>query len=278
MTEWIQKEMMVAMNKVREQTPLVPSITNTVTINLVANAQLAVGGSAAMVYLPDEGESLAKLGQSFYINVGTMFPIYQESLPRTVQALVANQTPWVLDPVAVGLGELRTSLLASFKQGKPNIIRGNASEIIALAGLWGLSGGAKDSQVKGVDASEPVEQAIPAAISLARWTNGAVAVSGERDIITDGHKLAFSSGGSSFYEKITGAGCSLGGVCAVYQAVTTPFIAALTASTLYNVAGKLAEQQATGPASFQQHFLDQLYQLSPSQVASHPFELKEVSE
>ena len=65
MKEWIQNEMMVAMNKVREQTPLVPSITNTVTINLVANAQLAVGGSAAMVYLPDEGESLAKLGQAF---------------------------------------------------------------------------------------------------------------------------------------------------------------------------------------------------------------------
>lgn len=277
MKEWIQNEMMAAMNKVREQTPLVPSITNTVTINLVANAQLAVGGSAAMVYLPDEGESLAKLGQAFYINVGTMFPIYQETLPRTVQALVANQTPWVLDPVAVGLGELRTSLLLSFKQAKPNIIRGNASEIIALAGLWGLSGGGKDSQVKGVDSSESVEQAIPAAVSLARWTKGAVAVSGERDIVTDGHTLAFSAGGSSFYEKITGAGCSLGGVCAVYQGVTIPFIAALTASTLYNVAGKLAEQQATGPASFQQHFLDQLYQLSPSQVASHPFELKEVS-
>ena len=30
--------------------PLTPSITNTVTINFVANAQLAVGGSAAMVY------------------------------------------------------------------------------------------------------------------------------------------------------------------------------------------------------------------------------------
>lgn len=31
--------------------PLTPSITNTVTINFVANAQLAVGGSAAMVRL-----------------------------------------------------------------------------------------------------------------------------------------------------------------------------------------------------------------------------------
>ena len=31
----------------KESNPLTPSITNTVTINFVANAQLAVGGSAA---------------------------------------------------------------------------------------------------------------------------------------------------------------------------------------------------------------------------------------
>ena len=49
--------------------PLTPSITNTVTINFVANAQLAVGGSAAMVYLPDEGVSMAKAGASMYITM-----------------------------------------------------------------------------------------------------------------------------------------------------------------------------------------------------------------
>lgn len=58
--------------------PLTPSITNTVTINFVANAQLAVGGSAAMVYLPDEGVSMAKAGAAMYINVGTLFPIMRK--------------------------------------------------------------------------------------------------------------------------------------------------------------------------------------------------------
>ncbi|MDN6424957.1 MAG: hydroxyethylthiazole kinase, partial [Bifidobacterium crudilactis] len=37
-----------AARQVRQQTPLAQSFTNFVTINLVANAQLAVGGSAAM--------------------------------------------------------------------------------------------------------------------------------------------------------------------------------------------------------------------------------------
>lgn len=57
-----------------------PSITNTVTINLVANTQLAAGGSAAMVYLPDEGEAMAQAGEALYINMGTIFPIYEETL------------------------------------------------------------------------------------------------------------------------------------------------------------------------------------------------------
>lgn len=58
----IQNRMMQAVETVKRTNPMAGSITNTVTINFVANAQLAVGGSAAMVYLPDEGEFLAKAG------------------------------------------------------------------------------------------------------------------------------------------------------------------------------------------------------------------------
>lgn len=55
--EMIQQKMKEAVDRVREENPLASPITNTATINLVANAQLAVGGSAAMVYLPDEGNA-----------------------------------------------------------------------------------------------------------------------------------------------------------------------------------------------------------------------------
>ena len=53
--EGLRREIREAVRRVRMENPMAPSITNTVTINLVANAQLAVGGSAAMVYLADEG-------------------------------------------------------------------------------------------------------------------------------------------------------------------------------------------------------------------------------
>ena len=105
--ETIQKEIIAAVRRAKEDCPLVPSITNTVTIELVANAQLAAGGSAAMVYLPDEGEAIAAAGEAFYINMGTMMPFYAEPLPRTARALPEHHRPWELDPDGIGIGGLR---------------------------------------------------------------------------------------------------------------------------------------------------------------------------
>lgn len=272
----IQNEMIQAVQMVKQTNPMAGSITNSVTINFVANAQLAVGGSAAMVYLPDEGEFLAKVGGATYINVGTLLPIYEETLPHTAKVLYEENKPWVLDPVAVGIGELRTKLLQQFKQYKPTIIRGNASEIIALAGLWGLDGGTSESNVRGVDSTDTVHAAKTAAVALAKWTGGAVAVSGESDLITDGRIVAISRGGSHFMEKITGAGCSLGGVVAVYATAASSFIAALTATAVYNLAGSRAEQQVDGPGSFQVHFLDELYKATAQDIANNPFDIEEV--
>lgn len=272
----IQNQIIEAVEAVKKTNPMAPSITNTVTINFVANAQLAVGGSAAMVYMPDEGVGLAKAANSFYINVGTIFPIYDETLPATAKALHEAGKPWVLDPVAVGLGDLRTKLLTCFKTYKPGIIRGNASEIIALAGLWELDDIAYNSNVRGVDSTDSVSAAKQAAIALAKYTGGAVAVSGEVDLITDGSIIAYSHGGSHLMEKITGSGCSLGGVAAVYATVATPFIAALTASAVYNLAGKRAAALVDATGSFQVKFIDELYKATAQEIAGNPFEIEEV--
>lgn len=272
----IRKQVIDAVDAVKKNNPMAGSITNTVTINFVANAQIAVGGSAAMVYLPDEAEFLARAGGAMYINVGALMPIYEESLPRAAGTLHENDIPWVLDPVAVGIGQLRTKLLCEFKENKPSVIRGNASEIIALAGLWKLAGGSQESSARGVDSTDTVVAAKTAAIALARWTGGAVAVSGKEDLVTDGSVAITSHGGSHFFEKITGSGCSLGGVVAVYLTATDPLIAALTATSVYNLAGSRAESMVDSPASFQVAFLDELYKASPRDVADNPFDVEEV--
>ena len=274
--ETIRAALVQAVDDVRAVNPLAGSITNTVTIDFVANAQLAAGGSAAMVYLPDEGEFLARAGGALYINVGTLLPIYEETLPRTARALVEAGKPWVLDPVGIGIGSLRTSLLAQFKDYKPSIVRGNASEIIALAGLWGLDGGGDGSSVRGVDATDEVSAALDAACAIAHWTGGAVAVSGAVDVVTDGSTIAQSSGGSPLMTKITGSGCSLGGVAAVFATVASPFVAALAATALYNVAGIRAARVADAPGSFKSAFLDELYRATSVDVASNPLQIREV--
>ncbi|MCL1885805.1 MAG: hydroxyethylthiazole kinase [Dehalococcoidia bacterium] len=271
----IQEQIVCAVDAVRRTNPLVGSVTNSVTINFVANAQLAVGGSAAMVYLADEGEFLSGVGGAFYINIGTIIPLYEQSLPHIAGKLYEFGKPWVLDPVAVGIGTLRSCILTQFKAYKPSIIRGNASEIIALAGLWGLDKATK-SNVRGVDSTDAVSSAKASAIALAKWTGGAVAVSGATDLVTDGSVVVFSHGGSHYFEKITGAGCSLGGVAAVFAAVANPFVAALSASAIYNLAGQRAEQKATGPGSFQSEFIDELYKATPEDVANNHFEIEEI--
>lgn len=273
-TEEIKNKIAAAVQAVRDTTPLVPSITNTVTINLVANAQLAVGGSAAMVYMPDEGEAMAEIGQAMYLNVGTMSTIYAETMPRTVRALAEQGKPWVLDPVAVGRGSLRMELVRQFKNFPPTIVRGNASEIITLANIWGLENSSEGAGVRGVDSTDTVAAAEQAARAVARFIGGAVAVSGEVDLVTDGEQVALSYGGAELFTRITGAGCSLGGVTAVYAAVAEPFIAALTAVQMYNLAGARAAAVAHGPGSFERALRDELYLATPADVAANLFTLK----
>ncbi len=265
-SEQLKQHMVKAVEEIRATNPMAGSITNTVTIDFVANAQLAVGGSAAMVYLPDEGEALVAGGGAIYLNMGTLFPIYEQTIPRAAKAAHDAGKPWVLDPVGLGIGSLRTQLVNELKQYKPAIVRGNASEIIALAGLWGLEGEAADlSRVRGVDTTDTVDAA----------PGGAVVVSGEVDLITDGTTVAKSHGGSPLMSKITGCGCSQGGVLAVYACAADPFTAAVCGTAVYNVAGTRAAAVADAPASFKVAFIDELYRATAQDIANNQLELEE---
>ena len=272
MTTDLQTAIADTVNEVRGQNYLVPSITNSVTIDFVANSQLAVGGSAAMLYLPDEVEGIIPNSNAFYINLGTILPVYKHTVPIAAQALTKAEQPYVLDPVGIGLGSLRTTLLEFMKTAPPTIIRGNASEIITLAKLWEVDA-TSTATPRGVDSTAGVLESKTAAQKLASLINGAVFVSGEQDLITDGEQTILVSGGTDLMEKVTGFGCSLGGVTAVYLAHTTPFLAALTASCIYKGAANRAYTQSQAPASFKTHFIDNLYMLEGAAVAAVPLEI-----
>ena len=267
-----------AVHAVRSTTPLAQSFTNFVTINLVANAQLAAGGTAAMSYLPDDVLDIAAICGATYINVGTLLPFYKDALADIARGLHDQGKPWVLDPVAAGLGATRTAILESFRDVPPTVVRGNASEIIVLDRMWGLTDtdAAADDGTRpaGVESVDEVDSAIPAARRLARHLaahspngQGAVAVSGAVDFVTDGTHDYRLPGGSALMTKITGAGCSLGGVVGTYLAVADPLTAAMAASLHFNRAGEIAEAAAHGPGSFQTEFLDALWNVTAEQIA-----------
>lgn len=278
-TDPIRTKIKQAVTDVHEQTPLAQSFTNFVTINLVANAQLAAGGTAAMSYLPDDVIATAEIAGSNYINVGTLLPFFKDALPEIAYKLHKNGKTWVLDPVAAGIGETRTAILESFRTYPPTIVRGNASEIIALDEIWGLADAAASStpttRPAGVETVDEVDTAVDAAkrvaLHLAKRSpvgKGTVAVSGTVDLVTDGERTFRLPGGSEMMTKITGAGCSLGGVTATYLAVSEPLVAALSASLLYNRASEIAETKSEGPGSFQVALLDALWNVTADQVAT----------
>ena len=249
--------------ELRASVPLVQCLTNAVVTNFTANALLALGAAPAMTDIPGEAGLFAELASGVLINLGTPSSEQRTAMKEAAAAAGAAGTPWVLDPVAVGALPVRTALAAELLELGPTAIRGNASEILALAGLG--SGG------RGVDATDDPEQALPAAQKLAAEYGAVVAVSGPTDVITDGSAVIRLSNGSPLLTRITGGGCALGAVTAGFLAVAGKNdggrLAAVAAATaVYTVAAELAAAGAAGPGSFGPAFLDALSLVGPADL------------
>jgi hydroxyethylthiazole kinase len=247
---WPDSSVEEDLKQLRETVPLTHCITNVVVRNFSANVLLAVGASPAMAIAAEEAGVFAKNAGGLLINIGTITKIDKESMLIAAAAAQEAGTPWVLDPVAAGASEIRTDMIRELIKFKPSVIRGNASEIIAVAGAAG--------NVKGPDSTASSDAALPYARELAVKTGSVVAVSGEVDYVTDGKKIIAVPGGHVIMTKTTGTGCALGGVIAAFLAVAPPLRAAAAASLVYAETGKRAAQAVRGPGSFAVNFLDQL--------------------
>jgi len=243
-----------ALAALRHASPLTQCITNAVVTNFTANALLALGASPAMCDIPGEAELFAGIAGGVLVNLGTPTAEQRDAASEAVRA----GTPWVLDPVAVGALPVRTALAHELLDARPAIIRGNASEILALAGAGG--GG------RGVDATDSADDALDAARALAARTGGTVAVSGEVDLIVDAAHEARVTGGSALLTRVTGGGCALGAAMAAFAAVVPAFDAAVAASAVWAVASERAASLSRGPGSFAVAFLDELAAVQPADL------------
>lgn len=249
-----------AITSLRESSPLVHCITNTVVANFTANLLLSVGAAPAMVNDPAESGVLAGVAGALLINLGTVTSAQAEGMDVAIDAAVAAGVPWVMDPVAIGALPLRTELARSWARRSPAVIRGNASEIGALAG--GLGG-------RGVDSTASPEEVAQTARELATELGTVVAVSGPVDYITDGERTVRVASGHPLLTRVTGVGCALGAVIgAAVAASGDPLVGAVTGTALVCVAGALAGADHTGPGSFAVALLDRLSDVRPADVAA----------
>jgi hydroxyethylthiazole kinase len=249
-----------ALAALREHPPLVQCLTNVVVAGWTANVLLAVGAAPAMVDNPREAGEFAAVAGGVLINLGTPYDDTASAMHLAVVDAELAGTPWVLDPVAAGALEWRTSLAQQLlSEARPTIIRGNASEILALAGG---SGG------RGVESVDSPETAARVAMVLAEKRQSVIAVSGPTDHITDGTRMVRISNGHPWLTRVTGGGCALGALMAAFAAVVPDAVVAAAAATAtLTVAADSAAQQSHGPGSFAVALLDELALLQPTDLA-----------
>jgi hydroxyethylthiazole kinase len=248
------------LQQLRNTSPLIHCMTNDVVQSFTANVLLALGASPAMVIEPEEAAQFAPVANALLINIGTLTTERRDAMFAAIHAANQSSTPWILDPVAAGGLTFRTQFAHEVLALKPAAIRGNASEILALAGCH--SGG------RGVDSTDDALSALPAARKLAQLTGAVVAVTGERDYITDGEISWSVAGGGVLMTRVVGTGCALSAVVAACCSLSGSRLDNVAAACqLMKLAGEHAIATSHGPGSFTPAFLDALYQLNTEALA-----------
>ena len=252
--------------RLRAANPLIYCLSNSVTSQFVANVLYAVGASPLLCVDPLEAEEVAGTADAMVVNLGTLDAQRRQAIERAVP----KAKRWVLDPVGIaGLASRRT-LARSLLAKRPSIVRGNASEILAL----------DDTETaiasKGVDSAHGGEDAAPIAKYLGTTSGSVIAMTGATDFVAgagaDGTgRMVQLSGGHAHMAKVTGMGCAASALCAAFLAVADDgpsgaFDATVSALHLASAAGGHAGSQetTTGPASFQVNFIDALSRVGAS--------------
>lgn len=257
---------------VRSTAPLVHNITNFVVMNLTANALLAVGASPVMAHAEEEVEEMVALAGAVVLNIGTLSRDWVPAMLRAGRTAQARGKPVVLDPVGAGATRFRTETASRILQETGvHILRGNASEILAVARAMARNAGEdepdSDIATRGVEAVHPMAAAAAWAERLANRSGVVVAVTGPTDLVTDGSRNILIRNGHPLMSRITGAGCTASAIVAAFAAVDPdPMIATATGLAVFGLAGEIAGVSASGPGTFMIGLLDVLYTLTPDRV------------
>lgn len=240
------------LTQIKTQRPLILNLTNDVSMNLIANGLLSLGASPIMSQAPEEIEDLLQIANALVINIGTLSEPFINLCKKACYTANRLGVPITFDPVGAGASQYRTNTCLQFLEDfNFSIIRGNASEIMALA--------EKNHTTKGVDSDNPTQDAIASAQSLASQYQSIIVISGAIDAVINTKQVQLFDRGSPLMPMVTGSGCLLTAIVSAFNAIhQNPHEAVSAAVVFYSLCGESASQKANGPGSFLPHFLDAL--------------------
>jgi hydroxyethylthiazole kinase len=246
---------------IRERHPMIHNITNFVVMNTTANALLAVGAAPVMAHAAEEAAEMTALADALVLNIGTLAPDWVESMLLAGKAAARKGIPIVLDPVGAGATHLRSAAAQRLLGELPvTVVRGNASEILALAG--------GEQKTRGVDTAHTSADALEAAHLLASRHGAVVAVTGATDYVTDGNRVLAVDNGHPLLTRVTGTGCVASALTGAFCAVSRPQALEGTAAALafYGLCAEIAGRDAVGPADFEIKLRDAMFAATSEQI------------
>lgn len=256
-----------AIKKVREINPLVEQVTNYVTINDCANVTLSIGASPVMADGKEEVEGFTKIANSLVLNFGIIDVQPLDTIIKAGKTANENNIPIVFDPVGMGAIEYRDkAILELLENVHMSVIKGNAGEIMALAGKSGVT--------KGVDSLAESSEAIESAIKIANKYRCTCAVTGKIDIITDGRYLVKIENQSNILSYITGTGCMIASLVGSFLgAENTSLVSAVAGVMAMSISGEKAlereEKEKNGIASYRVDVMNNIYHFDPDTIKKY---------
>jgi hydroxyethylthiazole kinase len=228
--------------RLRQRRPRVHCITNAVAQTFTANILLALGAAPSMTISPREVPSFVRRADALLINLGMFDSERQKASLAAIAAAGRAGKPWVLDPVYIDRSAPRAALARRLVAKKPTALRLNEHELHALGG-------------KAAD--------LAAFTRYAAKISTVIGLTGARDLVSDGSRLATIANGDPLMAKVTAMGCAGSAVVAAFLAVENDAWTATAAALIaFGVAGEMAAARARGPGSFAVEMIDALHGLN----------------
>jgi hydroxyethylthiazole kinase len=227
--------------RIRERAPRIHCITNSVAQQYTANMLLAAGAVPSMTISADEIGAFVAGADALLVNLGTSDRERKSAIEVAVKTAAEKELPWLLDPVFVDRSPGRAQFGRTLLAARPAVVRLNHVEFVALSGKKAES---------------------DAAARFAQANATIVALTGDVDIVSDGHRRIAIANGDPMMAAVTAMGCAGAAfVCAALAVEPDAWLATLAALAAFGVAGEVAAQAAQGPGSFAGGMIDALHRL-----------------